>query len=188
MMYSKFSPEKATQAAAQFLKLHKNQTMNFLGLMKLLYTADRLAFEHLDESITGDIYVAMKCGPVLSNVYDLIKGKKIQADKNEFWSQHISRDHCYNLCLQADPGIDALSRAELKIINEAYQNNGHFNRFDLVEKIHQEFPEWQDPSPLKSHPIDIKDILRNLGKSEGDIQNINETMETNKAFDTLLNV
>lgn len=187
MMYSKFSPEKATEAAAIFLKLRSNQTMKYLGLIKLLYTSDRIAFKRFDQSITGDNYVAMKYGPVLSNVYDLIKGNKIEND-GVFWSKHIDRDSSFNVKLKVDPGIEYLSKGELKIIEEVYKEVGHLDRFELAEKTHQDFPEWKRPFPWGSTPIRIEEILKNVGKSAEEIKEINETMEMNKRLDLLLNV
>ncbi len=67
----RFHPEKAVEAAAILLKLH-GKPMKYLGLLKMLYIADRLALKTMDQPITGDRYVSMDYGPVLSGVYDLI--------------------------------------------------------------------------------------------------------------------
>ena len=69
-----FQLEKTIQASALLLKL-KGGRMKYLGLLKMLYIADRIAFERLEMPITGDCYFSMKYGPVLSQVYDLIKGE-----------------------------------------------------------------------------------------------------------------
>ena len=72
----RFHPEKAVEAAAMLLKLH-GKPMKYLGLLKMLYIADRLALKLMEQPITGDRYVSMDYGPVLSGVYDLIKGKPV---------------------------------------------------------------------------------------------------------------
>jgi uncharacterized phage-associated protein len=188
MLYSKFNEEKATEAAASFLKLYSNKTVKYLGLMKLLYTSDRIAFERLDFSITGDNYIAMEYGPVLSNVYDLIKGNKIENDKG-FWSSYIfPRDNYYTIRLKRDPGLKYLCRAELKIIEEVYRNVGHIDHFELAEKTHMDFPEWEHPYPARSKPIYTEEILKNVGKSEAEIKNINEMMAIQESLDLMLNV
>ncbi len=64
----RFHPEKAVEAAAAFLKLH-GKPMKYLGLLKMLYIADRIALERMEQAITGDHYVSMDYGPVLSGVY-----------------------------------------------------------------------------------------------------------------------
>jgi Protein of unknown function (DUF4065) len=80
-------PEKAVEAAAMFLKLH-GRPMRYLGLLKLLYMADRIALERMEQPITGDCYVSMQFGPVLSGVYDLIKGNNV-GQALPVWSQFI---------------------------------------------------------------------------------------------------
>ena len=182
----KFNPEKAVETAALFLKLRGNKnSMKYLGLVKLLYTADRIAFERLDQPITGDSYVAKKFGPVLSNVYDLIKGK----DDNNIWFEYISTNFSnYEVQLKADPGINHLSRVELRIIQEVYEAVGHLDRFELAEKTHQEFPEWKNPLPAaKSAPIYIEEILRQLGKNDDEIRGIGEEAEKEAFLDAVLN-
>ena len=64
-----FHIEKAIQASALLLKL-KGGRMKYIGLLKMLYIADRIALERLEMPITGDCYFSMKYGPVLSKVYD----------------------------------------------------------------------------------------------------------------------
>ncbi len=188
-IHFKFNPEKAVEASASFLKLRgSKRPMKYMGLIKLLYTADRIAFERLEQSITGDCYVAMKYGPVLSNVYDLIKGKASEADNN-VWAEYISnnlKDH--EVQLKTDPGVNHLCRAELKIINEVYQAVGHLDRFDLAEKTHQDFPEWTNPFPAKSQPIQIEEILKQVGKNDDEIQEIEEELEKEAYLDAILNV
>ncbi|XZO01656.1 MAG: Panacea domain-containing protein [Microcoleus sp.] len=70
----RFHPEKAVEAAAILLKLH-GRPMKHLGLLKMLYIADRFALQRMEQPIIGDRYVSMDYGPVLSGVYDLIQGK-----------------------------------------------------------------------------------------------------------------
>jgi len=57
-----------------FLRLHQ-QPMHHLKLMKMMYMSDRRSLEQIETTITGDSYVSMKYGLVLSNVYDLIGGR-----------------------------------------------------------------------------------------------------------------
>jgi len=67
-------PEKSVEVAGMFLRLHQ-QPMHHLKLMKMMYMSDRRSLEQIETTITGDSYVSMKYGLVLSNVYDLIGGR-----------------------------------------------------------------------------------------------------------------
>lgn len=186
----KFHPEKAVEAASLFLKLH-GRPMSYLGLLKLLYMADRIALERLEQPITGDIYVSMNYGPVLSRVYDLIKGYDVAGAK-DVWSKYISsRDPGYKISsdytvsLREYPGDDELCEAEVKIIKQVYAEYGHIDPFDLAETTHL-FPEWKNPHG-SAIPISVEEVLENVGKTEEDIERIREEFEREDYLDWVLN-
>src|SRR5690242_6025860 len=109
-MMMRFNEKKATQAAAQFLRL-ANGRMNYMKLIKLLYIADREALLRWGRPITTDVYFSMKHGPVLSEVLDLISEGPDPFFGETFWSRHISKED-YDVSLKADPTQDQLSEAE----------------------------------------------------------------------------
>jgi uncharacterized phage-associated protein len=179
-------PEKAVEAAAMFLKLH-GKPMPYLGLLKLLYMADRIALERMEQPITGDCYVSMKFGPVLSGVYDLIKGKNV-GQALPIWSQFISSSpKNYSVNLADDPGNDELCEAEEEIITEVYKSCGNYNCFKLAELTHY-FPEWKDPNPVsKSAPLPVESILKSVGKSDSEIKEIELEVAAERYLDGVLN-
>ena len=184
-IHFRFHPQKAVSAAAMFLKLH-GQPMKYLGLLKMLYMADRVALERMEQPITGDHYVAMDFGPVLSGVYDLIKGKSVD-DALPLWSEFISpRDANYTVRLLNDPGDEELCEAEEEIIREVYQSCGHYDRFALADLTH-DFPEWQDPHGSAA-PISVEAILRNVGKSNEEIEKIQQESQRESYLDEVLSV
>jgi uncharacterized phage-associated protein len=189
MLCFQFHPKKATQAAAYFLKVHGGQ-MYYLGLIKLLYMADRLAFERFNWPITGDVYFSMKYGPVLSEVYSYIQrqvklkndhvNREIQDPKNngfEYWSHYINRvdGEPYQICLTNYPGNSELCEAEEDVLRDVYQNRGNIDRFELADITHQ-FPEWKNPLAVgeKRLPLSPLDVLYALRKTDQEIQWIQE--------------
>ena len=72
-MTFRFDFLKTLQASGVLLQLDANR-MAYIRLLKLLYIADRELLAETGRTLTGDEAVAMKNGPVLSRVYDLIKG------------------------------------------------------------------------------------------------------------------
>lgn len=167
----RFHPEKAVEAAAVLLKLH-GLPMKHLGLLKMLYIADRVALQRMEQPITGDHYVSMDYGPVLSGVYDLIKGQPVD-DALPLWSKFISpRDTTKSVSLIADPGNEDLCEEEEEIIQQVYTTFGHLDPFDVAEWTH-DLPEWQDPHG-SAIPISVEDILKNVGKSNEEIQEIQQ--------------
>ena len=184
----KFDPEKTVQVAAMFLKLH-GKSMKYLGLLKLIYMADRLSLERINQPLTGDNYVSMEYGPVLSRVYDFIKGNQISGIN--LWKTYIvNGQENHTVKLISDPGTGELSRREEKIIKEIYEECGNYDRFDLVNITH-EFPEWQDPKklnpPRKVTPINNIKILKVIGKTENEINEIKETVERELYLDEMFN-
>lgn len=186
-MNFKFDPEKTVQAAALFLKMHKNSgPMNYMALIKLLYMADRIALNQLARPITGDTYMSMKLGPVLSEVLELInEGPDYNQDNP--WFKWISAPSNYCVELIADPGTGELCEAEEEIIREVDRNYGHLNAFRLAHLTHQIFSEWQEPPPGGAIPIQIEDILRALGKSEKEVKDVQLHLEQENYLDLLLN-
>jgi uncharacterized phage-associated protein len=66
-----FNERKALAAATRLLA-EGGGRMPSLRLLKLLCLSDHAALLEYGHPITGDRYVAMKLGPVLSTVYDRI--------------------------------------------------------------------------------------------------------------------
>lgn len=171
-----FNQQKAIQAAALFLKLRNTPDLKHLALIKLLYIADRRSIEKFNHPITGDRYFSMKYGPVLSQVYDLIKDNKIV--NPNLWIEYIAKvDEC-SVKLIKDPGKGDLSKREEKLIMEVHEDYKSYNEFYLAELTHG-FPEWTDPITLGKKQIRIDNlwILKCLRKTEKEIQFIQESSE-----------
>ncbi len=179
----RFHPEKAVEAAAILLKLH-GKPMKYLGLLKMLYIADRIALQRMEQPITGDRYVSMDYGPVLSGVYDMIKGKPVDHGL-PLWSKFISPSSAnYDVSLLSDPGNEDLCEEEEEIIQQVYQAFGHLDPFDVAEWTH-DLPEWKDPHG-SAIPIMVEDILKNVGKSEEEIGEIQQSAIREAYLDSVL--
>jgi len=68
------------------LQEYNGRSENYTKIIKLLYVADKAALEQHGASITGDKYVCMNKGPVLSYFLDLINGKGYPADQKQ-WNE-----------------------------------------------------------------------------------------------------
>jgi uncharacterized phage-associated protein len=168
-IHFRFDPEKAVEAAAILLKLH-GKPMKYLGLLKMLYIADRIALQRMEQPITGDHYVSMDYGPVLSDIYDLIKGKPVD-DALPLWSKFISPHNSNYVFLLNDPGNAELCEEE-EILKEVYRTFGHLNPLDVAQWTHN-LPEWQNPHG-SAIPILVEDVLRYMGKTNEEIEQIQQ--------------
>ncbi len=178
----RFHSEKAVEAAAVLLKLH-GKPMNYLGLLKMLYIADRVALERMEQPITGDHYVSMDYGPVLSGVYDLIKGKPAE-EALPLWSQFIASRHANQVFLLKDPGAEDLCEEEEEILEQVYRSFGHLDPLEVAKWTH-DLPEWSDPQG-SAVPISIEDILKNVGKTAAEIEDIRQEAMREAFLDEVL--
>jgi uncharacterized phage-associated protein len=160
-MNLRFHFERALQASAYLLRLD-GKRMAYLRLLKLLYIADREWLAETGESITGDRACAMKYGPVLSNIDDLIKGN---GSKAGVWDDHIHTEG-YAIELVADPGRGELSKGIVNKLTEVTERYRQIDDWELSERTH-EFQEWSKHySPEGgSTPIPWQDILEAQGKT-----------------------
>lgn len=181
-MRLRFKEAKTTQAAARLLELRGNP-MSYLKLIKLLYIIDREALLRWGRPVTGDRYVSMDHGPVLSQTLNLIT-EEPRPEEHTFWANHISQPEKYEVSLHRPAATDELSEAELRLIQEIFAKYGHMKRWDLVALVHQ-FPEWQDPEG-SAIPIQYRDILKAGGKTEGEIEAILQEIDGLALADALL--
>jgi uncharacterized phage-associated protein len=135
-MTFRFDFTKALQAAGVLLTLDGDR-MEQIRLLKLLSIADRELLAEVGRTVTGDRAVAMKHGPVLSQVYDLIKG---QASRAGEWGRYIhTMNHAVEL--RNDPGRGELSRGEVEKLTELTDRYRNVDDWTLSEATH-EFQEW----------------------------------------------
>jgi len=180
MISFKFNEAKTTQTAALFIKKHGG-TLNYTKLIKLLYLTDREALSRWERPLTGDSYVSMPRGPVLSKTYDLID---YPVFKDSYWHKFISKS-AYDVSLNNEPDVDELSEREIALINEVYQKYKDIDQWQMIQICHDCCHEWEHPGDT-SIPIRIEDILRELKKTEKEIELIEEEASNLKYFDIVL--
>ncbi|MCZ6689599.1 MAG: Panacea domain-containing protein [Planctomycetota bacterium] len=176
-----YNERKAAQASAYLLARHDGK-LSYMVLLKLLYFADRRALVETGTPITGDRWVSMSYGPVLSRVLGTINLGK--SEPTTPWYEYISEPHDYDVELVGealDP--DELSRYELRVLDEIDERYGNLDKWALVELTHL-LPEWTDPEG-SSLPIDPADVLRKEGKPEVEIARITRDAEEAWLLDLL---
>ena len=160
MLHFRFKFDRALQASACLLRLD-GKKMSYLRLLKLLYVADREWLGENGESIVGDRAVAMKQGPVLSTVYELIKGNASRAGE---WDDFIHTEG-YAVELVKDPGRGKLSKGIVEKLAEVTERYRHLDDWELSELTHG-FREWADHFHGTASPIPWEDVLRAQNKPE----------------------
>ena len=163
-----FDERKASEAASVLLERHDG-AMPYIKLIKLLYLADREALIETGVPITGDRFVSMRFGPVLSRVLDLINGP--DAVQDSVWHSYIAR-RGYDAVLVGQPGSAHLSDYESDVLEAVFDSFGREKAWDVVARTHA-LPEWTDPGH-RAVPIEPEDILRYAGYDEDEVRAVAE--------------
>lgn len=154
------------QAAGVLVEQSAGHQISYIRLLKLLYLADRDMLAQTGLPITFDRVVAMDNGPVLSNTYNLIKGQHLAADQ---WNAYFEKIH-YTIKMIESPGRDELSRKAISVLQSVQSNVADLDDWELIEKLHEDLPEWQrnKPDAGSSKPIELPHILEAIGFDEED--------------------
>lgn len=149
--------ERKALAAATHLLARADGRMAYMRLIKLLYLADRASLLEYGQPITGDRYVAMKLGPVLSTVYDRIKGGE--------WGGLIRKIR-YDVRLVGSEWTDPLSESEIGLLDEV---SGFCETLDhwKISDLSHDLPEWKETP--RNRDIPVERILHALDKTENEI-------------------
>jgi uncharacterized phage-associated protein len=178
MISYNFQIRKIVQIVNFLLKLN-NYRLNYTKLIKLLYLADRESLNRWDETISNDKYVNMKNGPVLSKVYDLIKGCNFRDNIQILWDSYFFKDN-YDLVshIKDDLSTDELSDREKELLQEI---DGQYKsyRYGRMIDIAHELPEWKENNPGDSSiPLYVNEILKKLGRTDDEIRDIEDDHNT----------
>ena len=156
--------------------------MHYLELLKLMYYADRESLDLYGQPITGDRYVNMKHGPVLSSVYDLVKLTILNSrPPKDKWGHVISKRGRWELALDEGKANQApLSEAEIEVIRRVFERDRERTRWALRDKSHT-LPEWEDPG-ASARELSVEQVLRVLGKGEEEIETVRRRAEERRHF------
>lgn len=183
----RYKEAAATEVACRLLAAVRGMTR--MKLIKLMYIIDQTALLRWGYSVTGDEYLAMKHGPVLSRTLNNIREQpeEIVGRYGELtvWASYIDSSKERAVTLRARPDLEALSDAEIELVEEVIAQHGHKSAKQLRDFTHT-FPEWSDPSPAKVKSISIRDILEKNGIPEdeatGIIDDINAFTMMDRVF------
>jgi hypothetical protein len=128
----------------------------------------------------------MRHGPVLSQLYDLIRGKCGDKNSQNYWDVRFSTDGKELLANFDQFPEGKLSRAEKEILDTI---DGQFHQREygkMIEYVHTHCPEWKDPGD-SSTPLKLQDILAAVGRTREEIDWILEENEAFEAEDRIFN-
>ncbi len=166
-------------AATAFLIQKAGEEHDMFLLLKTLYYADRASLIKDHRTITGDNFVSMDKGPVLTQIYSLMKGRGNASDL-AIWNRYfVEGQKEYGIKNNGHPDLDYLSENEKRILTESFEIVSSIDPRFISRWMHASFPEWQDPHG-SSIPIDPKIILRSQNVPESEILSIEEETDAIK--------
>jgi uncharacterized phage-associated protein len=160
-----FNRRKSIQAVALLLKTRPKSQDSYMRLLKILYIADRESIKETGVPITGDTFVAMEHGTMLSRLLNLAKRTKGHLDRKPDhieWDQYISPEPDYEIRLTQDPGDGLLCDYEMNKLREVAKRYKDKGPFDMKEVTH-ELPEYHDPGKGKQQWIPLREVLNAIG-------------------------
>jgi uncharacterized phage-associated protein len=179
----RFDKRKALAASTVLLQ-QAGGRMPYMKLIKLVYAADRESLQRFGRPIVGGHYYAMKLGPVVSELLDLVKyAPETLGPVGEEWSQHFERVG-YDIQLTRPADGDPLSEVELALLHDTWDLFARLDQFQLSELTHRLFREWSDPGG-SARPISPEEILRALGKRAEEVEEARQDALERAHFDDL---
>jgi len=130
--------EKAINSALYILKA-LGGTTDYHKLFKILYFADQKHLVRYGTPFSGDIYVAMKHGPVPSYTYDIIK--RVRDMPNDIGRKYktffsATADNVPIVSALSEPDMDALASSNIECLEESIQENRNLDFTTLTRKSH----------------------------------------------------
>lgn len=157
-----FRKDESIQAILYILEqLHGATDMH--KVCKILYYADQLHLSRYARCITGDVYIAMKYGPVPSIINDILKAVRgdsyFSGDEFKPYFCFINK---YMLKQIQKPNLDYLSDTDVECLNEAITLCKDKSFEQLTQMSHGMAYCHTTPDRTMS----FKDILREAGDDE----------------------
>ncbi|MDD0812968.1 Panacea domain-containing protein [Curvibacter sp. RS43] len=189
--FSLYDERKSAQAAA-FLLYKAGGKLPILKLVKLMYLAERLSMRRYGDTITGDNFVSMPHGPVLSMTLEHINDA-VPSAREGGWDSWIADRADYTVGLKEDVHLSspeddllALSETDLECLQHTWDEFGSWDKYKLRDYTHQGgCPEWEDPNG-SSRPIPKSRVLRAVGFNPEQVEalsrRLHEQQYINSAF------
>lgn len=163
-----FDPEKALNLVLYVAR--KVPKATFHTISKVIYFADKLHLQRYGRLICGDSYVAMKHGPVPSEIYDMMKDVR-----GDGFSQHwqtareaFEVEGKATVVPHKAPDLDVFSPSDLECLDESIRNYGYLDFNQLTDLSHDAAWRATDDNDM----IDLEEIVATLPDGETLLQHL----------------
>ncbi len=136
--------KKATQAL-NFLAVKKDGKINKMKAIKLIFLADRLHLRKYGRPIVGDVYWAMKWGPVGSCAKNIADMNNVGAPDSFMYARKYLKpidEKKQEVVSLREPDIGVFSKTDLDCLEAVYREFADRDQFELARLTHM-LPEWR---------------------------------------------
>lgn len=150
-------------------------------VFKTLYFADMAHLGKYGRSITGDVYIAMKYGPVPAKTDDIfraVRGDSYFAYEAQQFKPYFKFIDRYVITANKTCDLDWLSETDVECLDLAIAKCGKLDFNELTRLSHGH--AWQ--STEQQDEISVRDILIENGETEEYADYIEENIELDKAI------
>lgn len=150
-------------------------------LCKILYFADQRHLSVYGRSITGDTYIAMKYGPVPSNIDDILKavrGDSFFSNCVDDLKEKLGFVNRFIVKGLIQPDCEELSESDIECLHYAVEQCRNKSFAQLTELSHG--IAWNRTA--QDREMSIEDILCEIGETDDYIKYINEQIELESAL------
>ncbi len=141
----------------------------FHRISKIMYFADRKHLERYGRFICGDSYVAMKHGPVPSEIYDILKAVRSDTvlslkpyESAKKVQSAFSVQEPYEVKNFREANLDFFSESDLECLNFSIENYRNLSFDELTKLSHDQAWEAANENDF----IEIEQIARTLNNAE----------------------
>jgi len=172
--------------AAYFLSKEESGEMHYKKLMGLMYLSERRFIKRCGDFMSDDKFEAKEHGPVLSKTYQLMEGKRKSSAGG--WSDMISELNDDYISVKEKVDLDDvddvwekfeyLNDDGCEIMDEVWEEVGHFSEQELRKYIQHNCPEWRATRKLNegkesnSNQITVDILGKEIGFSESGIKEL----------------
>lgn len=174
-----FDREKALNAVLYIAK--QVERSDFHKVFKVLYFAEQKHLARYGSPIIGDVFIAMKNGPVPSKIYDILKALRNELAftvDTQFEKKLIEVKDNHSILPIGEVDRELFADTEFECLDESITENKSLSFALLTEKSHDEAWRKADANDRMS----LLDIARVGGAPSGMIPYIQEVLENQMAF------
>ncbi len=140
--------KKATQAINFFIRKSPDEKLDKLKLIKLVYLADRYHIRKYGRPVVGDMYVAMKLGPVASTVKDITEESSFLEVETKSYAREYIIPSSENLVFShKETDMKVFSKSDIEALEFSCSNFMNIDSLKLSDFTH-DFPEWLKHKPV----------------------------------------